>query len=143
MKNLREAVETLIDHLTEAHREEIDNKHYGDDSCSYCRDIEAARKLLEQPEVGEIGLPISEYGSIIQACCAQLVDRGHDKDTVISALRGCDEQNWWDVHGGPLLDELETYLELDVCPECGDTIDDGEGYDGLCGSCADKKEAKP
>ncbi|MDR5839298.1 hypothetical protein [Caballeronia sp. LZ034LL] len=27
------------------------------------------------------------------------------------------------------------------CDRCGDVMDDGEGYDGLCGNCADKKEA--
>lgn len=27
-----------------------------------------------------------------------------------------------------------------ICPECGKANNDGEGYDGLCGSCADKTE---
>lgn len=26
----------------------------------------------------------------------------------------------------------------DVCSECGASLDDGQGYDGLCGNCADK-----
>jgi hypothetical protein len=26
----------------------------------------------------------------------------------------------------------------DVCRECGGRNDDGEGFDGLCGSCADR-----
>lgn len=29
-----------------------------------------------------------------------------------------------------------------VCTKCGALNNDGEGYDGLCGNCADKKEAK-
>jgi hypothetical protein len=27
------------------------------------------------------------------------------------------------------------------CRECGDPTDDGEGWDGLCGNCADREEA--
>lgn len=27
------------------------------------------------------------------------------------------------------------------CTECGEPNDDGEGFDGLCGPCADRKEA--
>lgn len=30
----------------------------------------------------------------------------------------------------------------EACSECGEPTDDGEGYDGLCGSCADKAEAE-
>jgi len=29
----------------------------------------------------------------------------------------------------------------DYCRQCGAGTDDGEGYDGLCGNCADKKES--
>jgi hypothetical protein len=31
-------------------------------------------------------------------------------------------------------------LDAGICAECGKTLSDGEGYDGLCGSCADKAE---
>ncbi|MEH0110698.1 hypothetical protein V6N00_13390 [Tersicoccus sp. MR15.9] len=27
-----------------------------------------------------------------------------------------------------------------VCTECGELNDDGEGYDGLCGNCADRAD---
>lgn len=27
----------------------------------------------------------------------------------------------------------------DLCDKCGESLDDGEGYDGLCGNCADRK----
>jgi DNA-directed RNA polymerase subunit RPC12/RpoP len=30
----------------------------------------------------------------------------------------------------------------DKCTECGARLDDGEGYDGLCGNCADRRAAK-
>ncbi|MTH61131.1 hypothetical protein [Paracoccus litorisediminis] len=33
-----------------------------------------------------------------------------------------------------------TSSEADVCDECNGSLDDGEGYDGLCGSCADAAE---
>jgi antitoxin component of RelBE/YafQ-DinJ toxin-antitoxin module len=36
------------------------------------------------------------------------------------------------------LDEQE--IEAGLCAECGQLADDGEGYDGLCGSCADRLE---
>ncbi|QOP66212.1 hypothetical protein SEA_DANIELLEIGNACE_72 [Arthrobacter phage DanielleIgnace] len=33
------------------------------------------------------------------------------------------------------------WCEENLCSECGDkTLDDGEGYDGKCGNCADKAE---
>lgn len=31
--------------------------------------------------------------------------------------------------------------DADLCDECDEMLDDGEGYDGLCGSCADVAEA--
>lgn len=30
--------------------------------------------------------------------------------------------------------------EVETCSECGVALDDGEGYDGMCGSCADSAE---
>ena len=30
--------------------------------------------------------------------------------------------------------------EDDVCSECGASLDDGEGFNGLCGNCADAAE---
>jgi hypothetical protein len=34
-----------------------------------------------------------------------------------------------------------TDLDVDDPPcECGESLDDGEGYDGYCGTCADIKE---
>lgn len=29
---------------------------------------------------------------------------------------------------------------IEVCRECGEPNDDGEGWNGLCGNCADKAE---
>lgn len=45
--------------------------------------------------------------------------------------------DWTDsqVQDGDLLDE-----EPELCSEFGEVIDDGEGYDGLCGDCADAAE---
>jgi len=32
--------------------------------------------------------------------------------------------------------------DLSKCRECGEPNDDGEGWDGLCGNCADKAEGE-
>ena len=32
--------------------------------------------------------------------------------------------------------------DADLCEECGGSLDDGEGFDGYCGSCADKREVQ-
>jgi len=36
-------------------------------------------------------------------------------------------------------DHFETELS-ELCSQCGDSLADGEGWDGLCGSCADRAE---
>lgn len=37
-------------------------------------------------------------------------------------------------------DDLDDDLD-DACSECGAPLDDGEGYDGRCGTCADIHES--
>ena len=39
--------------------------------------------------------------------------------------------------------DLHTILEAAgrACPKCGEANDDGEGDDGVCGNCADKKDS--
>lgn len=38
---------------------------------------------------------------------------------------------------------MDTEFDKDAaCPECGQPTDDGEGYDGLCGNCADIKQRR-
>jgi hypothetical protein len=32
--------------------------------------------------------------------------------------------------------------EMDYCDRCGASLDNGEGYDGLCGNCADRAYAE-
>lgn len=39
------------------------------------------------------------------------------------------------------LEELQASGVAESCSECSDTIDDGEGYDGKCGNCADREYA--
>lgn len=48
-RDLRDSTRTLMAYLQEVHQEEIDNHHYGDQQakCSYCIEIDRARKLLE------------------------------------------------------------------------------------------------
>ena len=38
---------------------------------------------------------------------------------------------------GGLCDECHDDL---ICPRCGDRNDNGEGFDGYCGNCADQLE---
>lgn len=47
--------------------------------------------------------------------------------------------DWADsqVQDGELLEE-----EPELCSECDAVIDDGEGYDGKCGDCADEEESE-
>lgn len=40
----------------------------------------------------------------------------------------------------PLDDDVD--FDDDTCSECGDDLSDNEGYDGLCGTCADAAEAE-
>lgn len=44
----------------------------------------------------------------------------------------------WDVSDGPYHEQVENDRE-EWCA-CGQSLADGEGYDGLCGDCADKAE---
>lgn len=38
----------------------------------------------------------------------------------------------------PLYFWTEDDDEPEECSECGESLDDGEGWDGLCGNCADR-----
>lgn len=55
----------------------------------------------------------------------QLVKAGHhpDDSAVLEAL-----------------DELQRLLEEEVCPACLAPSNDGEGWDGYCGNCADRRD---
>ena len=59
-------------------------------------------------------------------------------DQTEEALRGYRElaDQFGYSHDGPEDDEDD-----DACADCGEPLDDGEGYDGYCGNCADKLEA--
>lgn len=85
-------------------------------------------------DVGEMGLPYSEAGSVVQSLARVLVDRGYEFDTVKDKLRSWAysgyEDDWWDRWGGPALDSLESALGLEV--EVPDVID----TDGYCWACA-------
>jgi hypothetical protein len=49
------------------------------------------------------------------------------------------------VDDGPVAEAMgydrdEDEDEFNTCTECGEPNDDGEGWNGLCGNCADKAE---
>jgi hypothetical protein len=70
-------------------------------------------------EVGELGLPYTEYGMVVQSLARVLVDRGIPLDYVIHQLRDTfDEALWWEQIGGPLVDRLaEDWLDLPPFPK--------------------------
>lgn len=83
-----------------------------------------SQAIFESPEaVGELGLPLSEFGSVIQSLARVLVDRGHDQDQVIHQLRDgnfhgwFDESVWWENTGGKIVDGLAELLDLPAFPE--------------------------
>src|SRR5262245_41896869 len=45
--NARDLINDLADALREAHQDEIDNEHGGDDSCSYCDLLKEADEFLK------------------------------------------------------------------------------------------------
>lgn len=45
--------------------------------------------------------------------------------------------------GSLIVEDGNSYLDTDdedLCSRCGASLDNGEGYDGLCGNCADRAE---
>jgi len=45
---LLEHLQTLADYLAEAHAEDKAAEHYGDEDCSYCRALDAARAAIAE-----------------------------------------------------------------------------------------------
>lgn len=48
----------------------------------------------------------------------------------------------WDDAVGPMLRQIEDWLASESCSRCGESADDGEGWNGLCGNCADRQEGE-
>ena len=50
--------------------------------------------------------------------------------------------DWYEIaeHHAADNPELLDSDDDDTCSQCGASLDDGEGYDGLCGNCADKAD---
>lgn len=46
----------------------------------------------------------------------------------------------WSGNASEVLCNVHATEDEDKCRDCGDPNTNGEGYDGLCGSCADKQE---
>lgn len=44
------------------------------------------------------------------------------------------------AHGRLMAQMAKDEREAGLCSKCGQPADNGEGYDGLCGSCADRRE---
>jgi len=63
-----------------------------------------------------------------------------DIDTQAWVLGSVYDQGWCNNCGNRDLVEVELSDDDDTCSTCGKPLDDGQGYDGLCGDCADAEE---
>lgn len=54
-------------------------------------------------------------------------------------LTDCDECGATMKNGGEC-EACRDAEEEELCSECGVKLEDGEGYDGMCGNCADSAE---
>lgn len=68
-------------------------------------------------ETGPLGLPYTEAGQLMQALGQVLVDREHDRQTVIDALQDADEAELWETLLGPFVDRFAEALGLPAYPE--------------------------
>lgn len=63
--------------------------------------------------------------------CGDVIESGYNDDCLTPLQRaGEDLDNAW----------CTDCWEETHCRSCGSSSDDGEGYDGLCGNCADRVE---
>lgn len=87
-------------------------------------------------ETGEVAV------ALVQVCTNQYAcTRGHN---AVGGHVGADddEQRVWEIADINDTIDLDGFNwndvdTADLCGECSVSLDDGEGYDGLCGSCAD------
>ena len=63
--------------------------------------------------------------------CEEVIETGYNDDHLTIAQRAGD-----DLDNALCTD----CFEETHCRSCGEPSDDGEGYDGLCGNCADRVE---
>lgn len=83
----------------------------------------------------EVGFPGVMVGII-----RTVVDRGETLEQT-AGLTGSDIEVMYGTIVEPAISDLEDDIRENHCSECGASLDDGEGYDGLCGNCADRAEA--
>jgi hypothetical protein len=65
---------------------------------------------------GELGLPETTLGSLVQTLGRILIDRDHDADEVLAKLADFHEDNWWQERGGEIVDDFAKWLGLDPWP---------------------------
>lgn len=71
-----------------------------------------------------------------------ITDYGQNDGYAVSLAQSfVSDVNFYEIAEAAVADNPELIVRDDVCSECGADLDDGEGYDGLCGTCADKAEA--
>jgi len=102
------------------------------------------REQAERARTNAVGTQYRTRDRIASDNLAATLRESHESDApesegvfgdLISAALG--SVNWREI-ADALLEDLDP--DDDECRECGGENTDGEGYDGLCGSCADKAE---
>jgi len=117
------------------------------------KDSGSERCVVNGVESDEFAQPSDE--SLRRLIRARLNEINRDLDAGESGLPSWLETThivglaiWAIEHGIAGLDEFDSLYDADPdedgierCSECNAPLDDGEGYDGRCGNCADRREA--
>lgn len=83
-----------------------------------------------------------ETAKDIRAAAEDLDDLRTAAKAALAALETPGDLTEEEIKG--VIEDLELVLpEEDGCDKCGAPLDDGEGWDGRCGSCADQAEGGP
>lgn len=125
-----EAMDRDPDSLTDAHRNDI---RAADEVAADAAHLAAVAGFEEAGDSKkDLGGDMLRAKSLIDSAIALLEghrkDAGGELDEFISDL-------------GDIATELETQAEDIACDRCGEYNNDGEGFNGLCGNCADADES--
>lgn len=128
-----------------------------DVTAAYNEDIGPAADAVEDYVVlvgrKKTGVSVAEVRAHIKSVCEQagfpgvmagVLDVVLDREDFTDQLAGITEEDVEKMYTtivGPAIDEMQDDIRENHCSECGASLDDGEGYDGLCGNCADRAEA--
>jgi hypothetical protein len=84
---------------------------------------------------GEAGYP-----GVLPGYIEAILARDEHSDEILAFAKGLtadDLDTMYNEDLGPAIDDLQDDILENACTKCGASTRDGEGYDGLCGNCAD------